>query len=96
MNPVRIDVPTPSRRYTITLGHGILDRLPRLLDEAGAPARRFVVSSQLIWQLHGSKLARAGLADPIITVEAVAAALFKHVPRAVLPATAGCGCGAAA
>jgi 3-dehydroquinate synthase len=66
MNPVRIDVPTPSRRYTITLGQGILDRLPRLLDEAGAPARRFVVSSQLVWRLHGSKLARAGLADAIL------------------------------
>jgi 3-dehydroquinate synthase len=66
MNPVRIDVPTPSRRYAITLGHGILDRLPRLLDEAGAPARRFVVSSQLIWRLHGPKLARAALAEPII------------------------------
>jgi 3-dehydroquinate synthase len=66
MNPVRIEVPTPSRKYTITLGHGILDRLPRLLDEAGAPARRFVVSSQLIWRLHGAKLARAGLAEPIL------------------------------
>ena len=37
MEPVRLDVDTPSRRYAITLGDGILDRLPRLLDEAGAP-----------------------------------------------------------
>jgi hypothetical protein len=42
-NLLRIDVPTPSRRYVITIGHGILDRLPRLLDEAGAPARPVVV-----------------------------------------------------
>ena len=66
MNPVRIDVPTPSRRYAITLGHGILDRLPRLLDEAGVPARRFVVSSPLIWRFHGARLARAGLGEPIL------------------------------
>jgi 3-dehydroquinate synthase len=66
MNPVRIDVPTPSRRYTITLGHGILDLLPRIVDEAGAPARRFVVSSPLIWRLHGQRLARAGLGEPIL------------------------------
>jgi 3-dehydroquinate synthase len=66
VNLLRIDVPTPSRRYVITIGHGILDRLDRLLDEAGAPARRFVVSSPPIWRLHGSRLARAGLAEPIL------------------------------
>src|SRR5262245_6639646 len=66
MTPTRIDVPTPSRQYSITIGHGILDRLPRLLDEAGAPARRFVVSSPLVWKLHASKLARAGLGEPIL------------------------------
>src|SRR6185436_10865579 len=66
MTPTRIDVPTPSRSYTITIGHGILDRLGRLLDEAGAPARRFVVSSPLVWKLHASKLARAGLGEPIL------------------------------
>jgi 3-dehydroquinate synthase len=66
MNPVRIDVPTPSRRYAVTLGHGLLDRLPRLLDDAGAPPRRFVVSSPLIWRLHGTRLARAGLGEPIL------------------------------
>jgi 3-dehydroquinate synthase len=66
MTPTRIDVPTPSRSYTITIGHGILDRLARLLDEAGAPARRFVVSSPLVWKLHASKLARAGFGEPIL------------------------------
>jgi 3-dehydroquinate synthase len=66
MNPIRIEVPTPSRRYAITLGHGLLDRLSRLLDDAAAPTPRFVVSSPLIWRLHGSRLARAGLAEPIL------------------------------
>ena len=62
----RIDVHTPSRRYAITLGDGALGRLASLLDEAEAPARRFVVSSPLVWRLHGSRLAGAGLAEPIL------------------------------
>jgi 3-dehydroquinate synthase len=66
MNPVRLDVHTPSRRYAVTLGLGVIDRLPRLLDEAGAPARRFVVSSPTIWRLHGARLARAGFGEPIL------------------------------
>ena len=66
MDPIRLDVDTPSRRYTITLGDGVLDRLARLLDAADAPARRFVVSSPLIWRLHGSRLASAGLGEPIL------------------------------
>ena len=59
MTPVRITVNTPSRKYTITIGEGILDELSRLLDEAGTPARRFVVSNPLVWRLHGSRLAKA-------------------------------------
>lgn len=66
MTITRIDVPTPSRHYTITIGHGVLDRLPRLLDEAAAPARRFVVSSPVVWRFHAAKLAQAGLGEPIL------------------------------
>jgi 3-dehydroquinate synthase len=66
MDPARVDVETPSRRYTISIGDGILDRLPRLLDDAGTPARRFVVSSPLIWRLHGARLAAAGWGEPIL------------------------------
>jgi 3-dehydroquinate synthase len=62
----RIDVDTPSRRYAITLDSGVLDRLPRLLDEIRSPARRFVVSSPLVWRLHGPRLAKTGLADAIL------------------------------
>ena len=66
MEPVRLDAATPSRRYTITIGSGILARLGRLLDDAGVPPRRFVVSNALVWRLHGSGLAAAGLTDPIV------------------------------
>ena len=66
MDPVRISVATPSRTYPIVIGDNFLDQLPKLLDDVGAPARRFVVSNALVWRLHGQRLAAAGLSDPII------------------------------
>jgi 3-dehydroquinate synthase len=66
MEPVRIDVTTPSRRYVITLADGVLDRLARILDDAKLPARRFVVSSPLVWRFHGQRFARAVSAESII------------------------------
>ena len=59
MDPIRIDVATPSRAYTVTLADGMLDRLGRLLDEARLPERRFVVSNPLVWRFHGAQMARA-------------------------------------
>jgi 3-dehydroquinate synthase len=67
MDPVRIDVPTPSRAYTVTIGDGTIDRVGRALDDLQAPARRFIVSSPLVWRLHGPQLARAlNVAEPIL------------------------------
>jgi 3-dehydroquinate synthase len=66
MTPVRITVDTPSRKYTITIGENIIDDLPRLLDEAQTPARRFVVSNPLVWRLHGSRLAAINVTEPIL------------------------------
>jgi 3-dehydroquinate synthase len=57
--PVRIDVTTPSRAYTVSIADAALDRLGRTLDELKAPARRFIVSSPLVWRLHGAQIARA-------------------------------------
>ena len=67
MPPIRIDVPTPSRSYSVLLEDGILDRTGALLDELKLPARRFVVSSPLVWKLHGARLARsARKLEPIL------------------------------
>ncbi len=67
MEPVRIDVTTPSRAYAVTIGDGVLDRAGRLLDDLELPARRFVVSSPLVWRLHGARLERAiADAEPIL------------------------------
>jgi 3-dehydroquinate synthase len=57
--PVRIDVPTPSRAYSVTIGDGALDGVGGALDALNAPARRFIVSSPLVWRLHGAQIARA-------------------------------------
>jgi 3-dehydroquinate synthase len=77
MDLVRFDVDTPSRRYGVAIGHGVLDRLGALLDEAGAPERRFVVSSPLVWRLHGPRLEGAGLAEPILVPDGER---FKQLP----------------
>lgn len=67
MDPIRIDVTTPSRPYTITLADGAIARLAALLDEVHTPERRFVVSSPHVWRLHGPTLARAlPGAEPIL------------------------------
>lgn len=77
MDTVHLDVNTPSRPYGITIAHGAIDRLPGLLDDAGAPARRFVVSNPLVWRLHGARLAAVGLSEPILVSDGER---FKQVP----------------
>src|SRR5438477_7455097 len=77
MEPQRLDVSTPSRRYAITLGEGILDRLTHVLDEIGAPARRFVVSSPLVWRFHGQRFAAVTRAEPILVPDGER---FKQLP----------------
>ena len=59
MEPVRLEVATPSRAYPVTIANGAIESLGRALDDARAPGRRFVVSSPLVWRLHGTELARA-------------------------------------
>ena len=77
MDPVRIDVATPSRAYPITIHDGALDRAESLLDDLRVPERRIVVSSPLVWRLHGARLAR-GLeaAGPILVPDGER---FKHL-----------------
>jgi len=76
MNTIRIEVSTPSRPYTVTLGHGLLEHLATTLDKAGAPARRFVVSSPTVWRFHGTHLPRALGAEAIIVPDGER---YKHL-----------------
>ena len=70
MSAVRIDVATPSRSYPVLLEVGVLDRVGAVLDELKLPARRFVVSSPLVWRLHGTRFARsARKIEPILVAD---------------------------
>src|SRR5262245_26454272 len=64
---VRVEVTTGARPSTIWIGNGISDQLPQLLDAHGVGARRFIVSSPVIWRLHGARLqASLGRVEPIL------------------------------
>ena len=80
MEPVRIDVATPSRAYAVTIHDGVLDRVGRILDDHRVPVRRFLVSSPHVWRLHGLRMSRsveasAGAA-PILVLDGER---FKHL-----------------
>jgi 3-dehydroquinate synthase len=67
MNPSRVEVATPSRAYTVAIEDNAIERLGAILDEVDAPERRFIVSSPLVWRLHGPRVARAlAGAEPIL------------------------------
>jgi 3-dehydroquinate synthase len=70
MASLRVDVTTPSRTYAVTIGDGILDRIGAMLDDLRLPARRFIVSSPLVWRLHGARLAQlSGSTEPILVAD---------------------------
>ncbi|MEZ5283348.1 MAG: 3-dehydroquinate synthase [Vicinamibacterales bacterium] len=59
MAATRIDVAAAAGSYPVVVGAGALDSLGRLLDEAGLGPARIVVSSPMVWDLHGKRLASA-------------------------------------
>jgi 3-dehydroquinate synthase len=66
-DPVRLDVNTGSGASTIWIGNGVTEQAAHLLDGRRTGGRRFVVSSPVIWRLHGERLTRAlGTGDPIL------------------------------
>ena len=65
--PVRVDVATGDRTSTILIGEGTADRLSALLDAQNLGARRFVVSSPVIWKHHGAQIQRSlGPGEPVL------------------------------
>ena len=62
-----MDVRTAMSASAILIGDGLVDRLAALLDEHQVGARRFVVSSPVIWRFHGPQIQKAlGAAEPIL------------------------------
>ena len=65
-DPVRLTVRASSGSYTIEIAPEASRRLTALLDAAGVPARRFVVSTQTVWRLHGERLQGVTADEPIL------------------------------
>jgi 3-dehydroquinate synthase len=64
---VRIDLETGTRSSAIWIGEGIAEQVSALLDEHGVGTKRFIVSSPVIWRLHGKQLQHvAAGAEPIL------------------------------
>src|SRR3990170_1477629 len=81
MDPVCIDVATPSRSYTVAIGDRAIDRMAATLEAVRAPPRRFVVSSPSVWRLHGARLAGTiGDAEPILVPDGER---YKQLPTVV-------------
>ena len=67
MEPIHITVSSGSGSYAVSVGHGLTARLDALLDAAGARTRVFVISSPLVWRLHGRTVTDAlPKAEPIL------------------------------
>jgi 3-dehydroquinate synthase len=58
-DPVRVDVNAGTHASAIWIGHSVIDRAAELLAAHRAGGKRFIVSSPVIWRLHGERLSRA-------------------------------------
>jgi 3-dehydroquinate synthase len=59
MTATRIEVVANAGPYPIVIGSGALATLPKLLDQSALGPRRVIVSSPLVWQLHGKAIKKA-------------------------------------
>jgi 3-dehydroquinate synthase len=59
MPPTRIEVAAGAGAYPVLIGSGTLVTLPRLLDHSRLGPRRIIVSSPLVWELHGAAVSAA-------------------------------------
>lgn len=64
----QILVQVPPRPYAVEIGAGHLASLGSLLDGAGVGRRRVIVSSPVVWTLHGEAVAAALPDAPLILV----------------------------
>src|SRR5262245_26754949 len=59
MPPIRVEVGAAAGPYSIVIGPGTLATLPQLLDQTGLGSHRIIVSSPVVWDLHGRALSKA-------------------------------------
>jgi 3-dehydroquinate synthase len=73
---VRFPVRTPSQEYPVEIATRVTERLASLLDAAGAPARRVLVSSPTVWRFHQSAFQGLTRDEPILIPDGER---FKHL-----------------
>ena len=80
--PVRVDVHAGEHPSTIWIGNGVSQRAGALLDAHNVGRKRFVVSSPVIWRLHGEQLSHllAGT-DPILVADGERFKTLQSVSR---------------
>ena len=84
MDPIHVDVTTPSRAYSVAIADGALDRLRSVLDDRRVPERRIIVSSPLVWRLHGARMARGlDAQDAAVPILVPDGERFKHLATVV-------------
>jgi 3-dehydroquinate synthase len=74
--PVRLEVASRDGRYPIHIAPALSSRLTSLLDAAGVPERRFVVSNTVVWRVHAGAFARVTTDEPILIPDGER---FKHL-----------------
>lgn len=74
--PVQLQVRAASGPYLVEIADGATRRLQTLLDAAGTPARRLIVSSPTVWRFHADALAGVTQDEPILIPDGER---FKHV-----------------
>jgi 3-dehydroquinate synthase len=74
--PLRLEVPSAAGAYPVVIAGGSSLAIGAALDEAGLPARRFIVSSPTVWRFHGDRLRAACGEEPILLPDGER---FKHL-----------------
>src|SRR5215217_6609716 len=64
--PITVEVRTASATYPVEIAAGGAAALGAMLTAVGAPARRFVVSTAQVWELHGEAVGSVTQEEPII------------------------------
>ena len=62
----RIEARAGTSTYLIEIGTGAQSRLAAVLEDARLPQRRFIVSSQTVWRLHGESFASVTDDEPVL------------------------------
>jgi 3-dehydroquinate synthetase len=66
MPPTRIEVAASAGAYPVIIGSGTLATLPRLLEQSALGPSRVIVTSPVVWDLHGAAVRRVSSEAPIL------------------------------